>query len=99
MARSAECQCESNFTCRHCLQNAKPYLFTPSSNAEIMARSIRVKRYHVQVLVREGSEWAWRRVHPTGGDPYVFTEDEAQQYLESHIATSAAPDRYRLEEL
>jgi hypothetical protein len=30
MARSIECRCESNFTCRYCLQNAKPWLFTPS---------------------------------------------------------------------
>ena len=28
---SAECKCESNFTCGYCLRNAKPWLFTPSS--------------------------------------------------------------------
>jgi hypothetical protein len=37
-ARSAECKCTSNFTCGHCLANAKPYHFTPSTSAEIMAR-------------------------------------------------------------
>jgi hypothetical protein len=31
MARSAECCCERLFTCRHCLQNAKPYFFTGAS--------------------------------------------------------------------
>lgn len=28
-------------------------------------------RYHVQVRVREGGDtYAWRRVHPVGGDPW-----------------------------
>ncbi len=27
---SSECECECNFTCRYCLDNAKPYFFTPS---------------------------------------------------------------------
>jgi len=57
------------------------------------------KRYHVQVLVREGSEKVWRRVRPTNGDPYVFSEEDALAYMESHILTSGFPDRYRLEEL
>lgn len=39
-ARSAECQCEYNFTCGYCLRNAKPWHFTPSTNEEIIARAI-----------------------------------------------------------
>lgn len=35
MARSAECKCESNFTCGYCLRNAKPWHFTCSTGAVI----------------------------------------------------------------
>ena len=35
-ARPADCQCESNYTCRHCLQNAPAYFYTPLTNAESM---------------------------------------------------------------
>lgn len=31
-ARSSLCKCESNFTCGHCLADAKPWLFTPDSS-------------------------------------------------------------------
>lgn len=34
-ARSAECKCESNFTCRYCLRKAKPWYFTCSTGAVI----------------------------------------------------------------
>lgn len=27
----SKCQCTHNFTCRHCCDNAKPWLFTPSN--------------------------------------------------------------------
>lgn len=30
MAKSAECQCTSSFTCGYCCRNVKPYLFTPA---------------------------------------------------------------------
>lgn len=43
MSRSVECKCESNFTCGHCLRNAKPYFFTPSTCQEIIAREIAKK--------------------------------------------------------
>jgi hypothetical protein len=33
MARSAECKCTESFTCGHCLQNAKPGVFTPTDNS------------------------------------------------------------------
>lgn len=36
-ARSAQCQCESSFTCGFCLRNAKPYLFTPRTHQQAMA--------------------------------------------------------------
>jgi hypothetical protein len=26
----------------------------------------------------------WQPVHPTNGKPYIFTEAQARQYLESH---------------
>lgn len=39
-ARSAECRCDASFTCGYCLRNAPPYFFTPSTNAEAMARAI-----------------------------------------------------------
>lgn len=35
----AACRCERSFTCGHCLGQVA-YHFTPSSNAEIMARAI-----------------------------------------------------------
>jgi hypothetical protein len=35
MSRSAECKCESNFTCGHCLRNAKPYHFTLTDGSRI----------------------------------------------------------------
>jgi hypothetical protein len=54
-------------------------------------------RYHVQVLVREGKEQVWRRVHPTGGDPYVFTREEAENYVRTYSLDH--PGRYRTEEL
>lgn len=57
------------------------------------------KLYYVQVLVRRGTEFEWKRVRPTGGDPYVLTEAQAQQFLETHVAASGHPDRYRLEPL
>jgi hypothetical protein len=28
MTKSIECKCTYRFTCRYCLQNAKPYYFT-----------------------------------------------------------------------
>lgn len=37
-AKSAECRCESNFTCGHCLRNAKPWLFTPSGGGFYFSR-------------------------------------------------------------
>ena len=41
-------------------------------------------RYHVEVYVREGGNVsAWRRVHPVGGDPYVFTKEQAENYIRS----------------
>lgn len=45
-------------------------------------------RYHVEVKVREGGNvWNWRRVHPVGGDPYVFTSEEAQAYIKTQAST------------
>lgn len=44
MARSAECKCESNFTCRYCLRNAKPWHFTCSSGAVIPAVPVDLQR-------------------------------------------------------
>lgn len=29
------CRCESNFTCGHCLANAKPWHFTPDTPAKL----------------------------------------------------------------
>jgi hypothetical protein len=56
-------------------------------------------RYHVQVKIRDGynNEYVWRRVRPTGGDPYVFTRDEAQAYVKTYSLDH--PGMYRLEEL
>lgn len=28
--KPVECKCEDNFTCRYCLHNKKPAIFTPS---------------------------------------------------------------------
>lgn len=33
--RNPECQCTYNFTCRYCLQNAKPYFFTLTNGTRI----------------------------------------------------------------
>lgn len=55
-------------------------------------------RYHVRVKVREGGDkYAWRRVHPVGGDPYVFTKDEAEQYVRTYGAFDR--ENYCLEKL
>lgn len=59
-------------------------------------------RYHVQVYVREGGNtYAWRRVRPSGGDPYVFTKRQAEDYIK--VMTGALscwkPEAYRLEPL
>lgn len=35
-ARSAECRCESNFTCGHCLRNAKPCHYTLAGGGAIV---------------------------------------------------------------
>jgi hypothetical protein len=35
MTRSADCKCESNFTCGYCLRNAKPWLFTPTPTKQM----------------------------------------------------------------
>jgi hypothetical protein len=58
-------------------------------------------RYHVQVRVREGGNtFAWRRVRPTGGDPYVFTEDEARAYIRTQAsAYGHDPANWRIEPL
>lgn len=57
-------------------------------------------RYHVQVRVREGRGHAWRRVHPVNGDPYVFTRDQAEQYIKTQSkAYGHYPTSWRLEEL
>ena len=59
------------------------------------------KRYHVQVRVREGGNtYAWRRVRPTGGDPYVWDRDGAEQYIRTQAqAYGHDPANWRLEEL
>jgi hypothetical protein len=58
-------------------------------------------RYHVQVRVREGGDtYAWRRVRPTHGDPYVFTREEGEAYIRSADgAHGHDPANYRLEPL
>jgi len=57
-------------------------------------------RYHVQLYVGEGVNRVWRRVHPVGGDPYVFTKDEAKQYIAAQtIGTIYGAENYRLEKL
>lgn len=56
-------------------------------------------RYHVQVRVREGADYRWRRVHPTGGDPYVFTKAQADDYVRTQTAGRFDTENYRLEKL
>jgi hypothetical protein len=36
MAKSAECKCESSFTCGYCLRNAKPWHYTLSNGSAIV---------------------------------------------------------------
>lgn len=31
---SVECRCDADTTCRYCLQNMKPWIFTPTTIAE-----------------------------------------------------------------
>ena len=52
--------------------------------------------YRVEVLVRQGSEYVWKPMRPTRGEPYVFTEDEARAQINAHVRTSGKPDRYRM---
>lgn len=33
-ARSVECRCDPSFTCGYCLRNAKPWHWTPSTEAD-----------------------------------------------------------------
>lgn len=58
-------------------------------------------RYHVQVKIRDGysNTFVWRRVRPTNGDPYVFTKEQAEQYIDVHGRQSGRPDIFRLEPL
>lgn len=57
-------------------------------------------RYHVQVRVRGGGDtYAWRRVHPAGGYPYVFTKQEAEAYIRSASGNRIDHENWRLEEL
>ncbi|CAA2141407.1 hypothetical protein [Hyphomicrobium sp. ghe19] len=63
-----------------------------------MSAHLHTKRFHVEVRIRENQIEVWKPVRPSRGEPYVFTEDEAQQYLETHILTSGAPDRFRMVE-
>lgn len=58
-----------------------------------------MKRFHVEVRIRENQIDVWKPVRPSRGEPYVFTEDQAQQYLETHVLSSGHPDRYRVREL
>jgi hypothetical protein len=61
------------------------------------ANQAKRKRYHVQVLIKEGKKYVWRRVHPVGNDPYVFDEKAAYAYVKT--ASLDHPGRYRVEEL
>lgn len=38
MYKGVECTCDSDFTCRHCLNNRKPWLFTPTKSGWDWAR-------------------------------------------------------------
>ena len=58
-------------------------------------------RNHVQVYVRvSGNQYEWRRVRPTRGDPYVFTQEQAEQYIRTQAAAYGDdPKNWRIEEL
>lgn len=45
MNRHIDCECTHSFTCGHCLRNAPPPIFTPSTNAELLYRAIHRDRY------------------------------------------------------
>lgn len=47
-ARSAECKCESNFTCGYCLRNRKPYFYTLHDGSAIY--EIPVQNYKSEAL-------------------------------------------------
>jgi hypothetical protein len=38
--RPVECQCDARFTCGFCLRNAKPWLYTPRTFAEVLRDQI-----------------------------------------------------------
>jgi hypothetical protein len=53
-ARSVECKCEQGrFTCGYCLRNAKPWLWTPRTWAEIIHDQIWAPVPKVAVKARE----------------------------------------------
>jgi hypothetical protein len=59
-----------------------------------------MNQYHVEVRVREGNAYTWRRVHPVRGDLYVFTLDEAEQYIRTQAsAYGHDPQNWRITEL
>jgi len=43
MARSIECKCDPQFTCGHCLRNAKPWFYTLHDGSAIA--EIPVQKY------------------------------------------------------
>jgi hypothetical protein len=56
-------------------------------------------KYHVEVKVRlprTGNQFQWQAVRPTGGQPYAFTKDEANNYIRRQTAESFDPENYRL---
>ena len=55
-------------------------------------------KFHVEVHVREGGQtYAWRRVHPVGGDPYVFTQADAEDYVRTQAgAYGHDPKNWRI---
>ncbi len=57
-------------------------------------------RYHVQVFVATGGNpaYEWAFVRPTGRHthPYVFTRQQADDYIRTHTNQSGFPGHYRL---
>lgn len=53
-----------------------------------------MKHFYIEVLVKEGKDHVWKKVHPTNGAPYKY---ETRMKAESD-ARMCYPDAWRIRE-
>lgn len=71
MRKSIHCECHSGQTCRHCLDNRKPYFFTGSEKEQgRVFKAVLKMRAHEKPLARLNAElWKITLVHEVASVP------------------------------